>query len=92
MPRSPRATMTPSDTPMISSTASTASCVSILATSIGPGAFTDARASAMSAAARTNETATASTRSATTSNSARSSSVGDDSVVRPGGSDTPGRP
>ena len=92
MPRSPRATITPSAAAMIPSTASTASCVSIFATTMGPSVSVAAFARSMSAAARTNETAMASTSPATASRSARSSGVGEVSTVRPGGRATPGRP
>ena len=94
MPRSPRATMTPSATATMSSTASTASGISILATSMGPpeeGSATRARST--SSAERTNDSATASTSASTrAASSRRSSSVGEERARRPLGMLTPGRP
>ncbi len=93
MPRSPRATITPSATAITDSRASTASWVSILATSIGPSGPTAVRTRSTSAAERTKEMATASMSARQTiSSRRRSSAVGDSIRKRVLDSDTPGRP
>ncbi len=85
--------MTPSDAEITSLMASTASWVSILATTMGPSGPTASRTRSTSAADRTNDTATASTPARhTTSSRRRSSAVGVAGAGRPAGKLTPGRP
>ena len=92
MPRSPRATMTPSAAASSSSRWSTAARVSILAMSLGPSGPSASRTRASSSGVRTNDIATQSACRATLSISSRSSSVGTDGSHRSDGRWAPGRP
>ena len=95
MPRSPRATITPSATSTMPSTVSTASGVSILATTIGParrGQRDPTRAARRRRTARTTAPPCRRRRRRRAESSRRSSSVGEERARRPDGMLTPGRP